>query len=38
MPEENRKDVTELATYITDGIQFHFVEQYSEVYDLAFAE
>lgn len=36
LPAENRKDCLELADYIKEGIEFHFVENYSEVYDIAF--
>lgn len=36
LPAENLKDLVDLADYIKDGLEFHFVEQYSEVYDLVF--
>jgi Lon-like ATP-dependent protease len=38
MPEENRKDFTDLADYIRDGLEVHFVESYRQVYDIVFAD
>jgi Lon-like ATP-dependent protease len=36
LPDENKKDFDDLPKFITEGIQAHFVSQYSEVYDLVF--
>ncbi|KAJ6635515.1 Lon protease like, mitochondrial [Pseudolycoriella hygida] len=36
LPEENRKDYTELADYITDGLEVHFASNYEDVYKIAF--
>lgn len=38
LPEENKKDYTDLPTYITDGLEVHFVDHYSDVYKIVFAE
>lgn len=36
MPEENKKDYDDLPTYITEGLEVHFVSQYDQVYRLVF--
>lgn len=36
LPDENRKDYNDLAKFITDGLEVHFVSKYSEVFDIAF--
>ncbi|XP_059175415.1 lon protease homolog, mitochondrial-like [Physella acuta] len=36
LPAENKKDYSDLPTFITDGIEVHFVENYEEVFKLAF--
>lgn len=36
LPEENRKDFTELPDYIRDGLEVHFVNHYSDVYKIIF--
>lgn len=36
LPDENKKDYDDLAKFITDGLEVHFVSEYSEVFDLAF--
>lgn len=36
LPEENRKDFTALASYIRQGLNVHFVSNYSEVSKLIF--
>lgn len=36
LPEENRKDFTELADYITSGLDVHFVSKYADVYKIVF--
>lgn len=37
LPEENRKDFTELPAYITTGLEVHFVSNYADVFKIAFA-
>ncbi|CAG2229014.1 PIM1 [Mytilus edulis] len=36
LPEENRKDYSDLPDFIKDGVEIHFVENYQQVYDIAF--
>lgn len=36
LPGENKKDYADLPTYITDGLDVHFVDHYEEVFKLAF--
>lgn len=36
MPEENKKDYDDLPSFITEGLEVHFVSNYSEVYKLVF--
>lgn len=36
LPEENRKDFTELPEYITKDLEVHFVQEYSDVYNIVF--
>ncbi|XP_023224137.1 lon protease homolog, mitochondrial-like [Centruroides sculpturatus] len=36
LPEENRKDFFDLPTYITEGFEVHFVDNYKTIYDLLF--
>ena len=36
VPEENRRDVDDLADFIKKDMEFHFVKHYSEVYDIIF--
>jgi len=36
LPEENRKDYTDLADYITSGLEVYFVSNYADVYKIAF--
>lgn len=38
LPEENKKDYTDLPTFITDGLEVHFVDHYSDVYKIVFPE
>ena len=38
LPEENRKDYDDLAKFITDGLEVHFVKQYDDVYKIVFPE
>ena len=35
-PKANEKDINKLPDYIKDGITFHFVEEYEEVYKICF--
>lgn len=35
-PKANEKDVNELPDYIKEGIAFHFVEEYSDVFKILF--
>ncbi|KFO28811.1 Lon protease like protein, mitochondrial [Fukomys damarensis] len=36
LPEENKKDFHDLAAFITQGLEVHFVGHYSQVFDIAF--
>ncbi|EHB15116.1 Lon protease-like protein, mitochondrial [Heterocephalus glaber] len=36
LPAENKKDFYDLAAFITEGLEVHFVEHYSQVFDIAF--
>lgn len=36
LPEENRKDFTELPEYIIKDLEVHFVKEYSDVYNIVF--
>ncbi|XP_053684169.1 lon protease homolog, mitochondrial isoform X2 [Sabethes cyaneus] len=38
LPEENKKDYTDLPKFITDGLEVHFVDHYSDVYSIVFAK
>lgn len=38
LPAENRKDFADLPKFISDGLEVHFVENYSEVFKLAFPD
>ena len=38
LPEENRKDYSDLADFIKEGLEVHFVWHYDEVYKLVFEE
>ncbi|XP_058834753.1 lon protease homolog, mitochondrial isoform X1 [Topomyia yanbarensis] len=38
LPEENKKDYTDLPKFITDGLEVHFVDQYSDVYKIVFPQ
>ncbi|XP_053559005.1 lon protease homolog, mitochondrial isoform X1 [Bombina bombina] len=37
LPSENKKDYYDLAPFITEGLEVHFVEHYSEIYDIVFS-
>jgi len=34
LPEENRKDYADLADFIREGLEVHFVEDYEQVYNI----
>ncbi|KAI5101115.1 lon protease-like, mitochondrial [Silurus meridionalis] len=36
LPAENKKDFSDLAEYITEGLEAHFVEHYQEIYKIVF--
>ncbi|EPY86316.1 lon protease, mitochondrial precursor-like protein [Camelus ferus] len=38
LPAENKKDFYDLAPFITEGLEVHFVEHYREIFDIAFPE
>ncbi|XP_075031493.1 lon protease homolog, mitochondrial isoform X3 [Calonectris borealis] len=38
LPSENKKDYYDLAGFITEGLEVHFVEHYNEVFDIAFSK
>ncbi|XP_034387164.1 lon protease homolog, mitochondrial [Cyclopterus lumpus] len=38
MPDENRKDFSDLPNYISQGLEVHFVDHYSQIYPIAFPQ
>nr|XP_034972882.1 lon protease homolog, mitochondrial [Zootoca vivipara] len=36
LPLENKKDYCDLADFITEGLEVHFVEHYKEIFDIVF--
>lgn len=38
LPEENKKDFSDLPDYITEGLEVHFVEHYEQIYKIVFPE
>ncbi|XP_012291322.2 lon protease homolog, mitochondrial isoform X1 [Aotus nancymaae] len=38
LPAENKKDFCDLAGFITEGLEVHFVEHYRQIFDIAFPE
>uniref|UniRef100_A0AAR2ITM5 Lon protease homolog, mitochondrial n=1 Tax=Pygocentrus nattereri TaxID=42514 RepID=A0AAR2ITM5_PYGNA len=36
LPAENKKDFSDLAEYITEGLEVHFAEHYEEIYKIVF--
>lgn len=38
LPSENKKDFYDLAAFITEGLEVHFVEHYREIFGIAFPE
>ena len=37
-PQGNKRDFEELPDYLKDGLDVHFVEDYDDVYKIAFAD
>ncbi|XP_051929999.1 lon protease homolog, mitochondrial [Hippocampus zosterae] len=37
-PAENRKDFSDLPDYITEGLEVHFVDHYSQIYPVVFPQ
>uniref|UniRef100_A0AAQ5X6A2 Lon protease homolog, mitochondrial n=1 Tax=Amphiprion ocellaris TaxID=80972 RepID=A0AAQ5X6A2_AMPOC len=38
LPDENRKDFSDLPDYITQGLEVHFVDHYSQIYPIVFPQ
>ncbi|XP_041861889.1 lon protease homolog, mitochondrial [Melanotaenia boesemani] len=38
LPDENRKDFSDLPDYITEGLEVHFVDHYNQIYPIVFAQ
>ncbi|CAJ1060153.1 lon protease homolog%2C mitochondrial [Xyrichtys novacula] len=38
LPAENRKDFSDLPDYITEGLEVHFVDHYSQIYPIVFPQ
>lgn len=38
LPAENKKDFYDLAAFITEGLEVHFVEHYRDIFPIAFPE
>lgn len=38
LPAENRKDFSDLPEYITQGLEVHFVDHYSQIYPIVFPQ
>ncbi|KAG8126776.1 hypothetical protein E2320_021866 [Naja naja] len=38
IPSENKKDYCDLAEFITEGLEVHFVEHYKEIFDIVFSK
>lgn len=38
LPSENQKDFSDLPDYITQGLEVHFVDHYSQIYPIAFPQ
>jgi len=36
LPQENRKDYSDLPKFITDGLEVHFVDHYDKVFNVVF--
>ena len=38
LPEENRKDYSDLPDYIAHGLEVHFASQYSDIFKVVFPD
>uniref|UniRef100_A0A7N6B5I2 Lon protease homolog, mitochondrial n=1 Tax=Anabas testudineus TaxID=64144 RepID=A0A7N6B5I2_ANATE len=38
LPAENKKDFSDLPDYITEGLEIHFVDHYSQIYPIVFPQ
>lgn len=38
LPVENKKDFSDLPDYITQGLEVHFVDHYSQIYPIVFPQ
>ncbi|KAK2092880.1 Lon protease mitochondrial [Saguinus oedipus] len=38
LPAENKKDFCDLAGFITEGLEVHFMEHYHQIFDITFPE
>lgn len=38
LPMENKKDYSDLPSFITEGLEVHFVENYEDVYNIVFSD
>ncbi|XP_068176102.1 lon protease homolog, mitochondrial [Antennarius striatus] len=38
LPAENKKDFSDLPDYITQGLEVHFVDHYSQIYPIVFTQ
>ncbi|XP_066262433.1 lon protease homolog, mitochondrial isoform X2 [Euwallacea similis] len=38
LPDENKKDFNDLPTFITEGLEVHFVNHVDEIFEIAFQE
>ena len=36
LPAENKKDYSDLQSFITEGLEVHFVETYDDVFPIVF--
>jgi len=36
-PDQNKRDYDEMPDYLKDGLEVHFAEDYSTVYEVAFS-
>ena len=36
LPEENRRDVDDLPDFVKEGVEFHFVRHYRDIYNIIF--
>ncbi len=37
LPSQNKRDYDEMPDYLKDGLEVHFAEDYSTVYEVAFS-